>query len=130
LRRVEVAKTREDRVAVVVPHGVLFRGGKEGMIPKAMVEENLLDAVVGLPSNLFQTTSIPVAVLVFDRRREPGGAAGTRRDVFFIDASRDFQPGKNQNQLLDDHVDKIIGTHRAWADIERYARAVPIAEIA
>ncbi len=127
---VESAKAREGRVAVVVPHGVLFRGGKEGVIRKAVIEENLLDAVVGLPPNLFQTTSIPVAVLVFDRRREKGGTRAKRHDVFFIDASRDFQQGKNQNQLLDEHVDRIIKTHKARKDIERYARAVPVAEIA
>jgi len=127
---VEAAKTREGRVAVVVPHGVLFRGSREGVIRKAMIEENLLDAVVGLPPNLFQTTSIPVAVLLFDRRREKGGALEQRRDIFFIDASRDFQPSKNQNQLLDAHVEKIIATHRVRQDVERYARAVPLPEVA
>ncbi|MGQ0665261.1 MAG: type I restriction-modification system subunit M [Pseudomonadota bacterium] len=127
---IESAKAREGRVAVVVPHGVLFRGGKEGVIRKAVIEENLLDAVVGLPPNLFQTTSIPVAVLVFDRRREKGGTRAKRHDVLFIDASRDFQQGKNQNQLLDEHVDRIIKAHKARKDIERYTRAVPVAEIA
>jgi type I restriction enzyme M protein len=126
---IEAAKTREGRVAVVVPHGVLFRGGREGIIRKAMIEENLLDAVIGLPPNLFQTTSIPVAVLLFDRRRERSGALQKRHDIFFIDASRDFQPEKNQNQLLDMHVEKIIATHRARKDIERYARAVPVSEV-
>lgn len=127
---VEAAKTREGRVAVVVPHGVLFRGSREGVIRKAMITENLLDAVIGLPPNLFQTTSIPVAVLLFDRRREKDGALEERKDIFFIDASRDFQPGKNQNQLLDTHVEKIIATHSARQDVERYARAVPMAEVA
>ncbi|HVY21202.1 MAG TPA: type I restriction-modification system subunit M [Bauldia sp.] len=127
---IEAAKTREGRVAVVVPHGVLFRGGKEGIIRKTVIEENLLDAVVGLPQNLFQTTSIPVAVLLFDRRREKGGDFAKRRDVVFIDASRDFQPGKNQNQLLDEHVDRIVNTHSKRKDVERYARKVPVAEIA
>jgi type I restriction enzyme M protein len=114
---------------VVVPHGVLFRGGKEGIIRKAVIEENLLDAVIGLPANLFQTTTIPVAVLLFDRRREKGGALSDRRDIFFIDASRDFQQGKNQNQLLDNHVDRIVSTLRARKDVERYARAVPVEEV-
>jgi type I restriction enzyme M protein len=127
---VEAAKTREGRVAVVVPHGVLFRGGREGTIRKAMIEENLLDAVIGLPPNLFQTTSIPVAVLLFDRRRERSGALETRNDILFVDASRDFQPGKNQNQLLQGHVEKIIAAHRARNDVERYARAVPVTEVA
>jgi type I restriction enzyme M protein len=127
---IEAAKTREGRVAVVVPHGVLFRGSRERIIRKAMIEENLLDAVIGLPANLFQTTSIPVAVLLFDRRREKGGTLEQRQDIFFIDASRDFQPGKNQNQLLDSHVENIIATHRAREDVERYARAVPVSEVA
>lgn len=127
---VEAAKTREGRVAVVVPHGVLFRGAREGVIRKAMIEENLLDAVIGLPPNLFQTTSIPVAVLLFDRRRERGGLLEERRNVFFIDGSRDFQPSKNQNQLLDEHVSKIIAAHHAREDVARYARSVPIEEIA
>lgn len=127
---VEAAKTREGRVAVVVPHGVLFRGSREGLIRKAMIEENLLDAVIGLPPNLFQTTSIPVAVLLFDRRREKGGTLEKRKDIFFIDGSRDFQPGKNQNQLLDSHVERIIGAHRARKDVERYARSVPMLEVA
>ena len=127
---IESAKTREGRVAVVVPHGVLFRGGKEGLIRKAVIEENLLDAVIGLPANLFQTTSIPVAVLLFDRRREKGGALEDRRDVFFIDASREFQPGKNQNNLLDSHVARIVNTLHDRNNIERYSRAVPSAEVA
>lgn len=126
---IEAAKTREGRVAVVVPHGVLFRAGREGIIRKAVIEENLLDAVIGLPANLFQTTTIPVAVLLFDRRREAGGALAERRDVLFVDASRDFQQGKNQNQLLDDHVDRIVATLSARQDVERYARAVPVAEV-
>jgi type I restriction enzyme M protein len=71
---VEAALEKEGRVSVVVPHGVLFRGGAEGRIRQKMIEENLLDAVVGLPGNLFPTTSIPVAILVFDRSREKGGA--------------------------------------------------------
>jgi type I restriction enzyme M protein len=126
---IEAARTHEGRVAVVVPHGVLFRAGKEGIIRKAVIEENLLDAVIGLPPNLFQTTTIPVAVLLFDRRREKGGALADRRDIFFIDASRDFQQGKNQNQLLDSHVDRIISALAARKNVERYARAVPIDEV-
>ena len=126
---VETAKPKEGRVAVVVPHGVLFRGAREGMIRKAMIDENLLDAVVGLPANLFQTTSIPVAILVFDRRREAGGALQDRQDILFIDASRDFLPSKNQNQLLDRHVDRIVEAFHKRADEEKFARMVPVAEV-
>jgi len=74
------------RLAVVAPHGVLFRGGAEGRIRQKVIEENLLDAVIGLPANLFQSTAIAVAVMVFDRRRERGGILADRKDVFFIDA--------------------------------------------
>ena len=87
---IEVARRHTGRVAVIVPHGVLFRGGGEGRIRRALIEENLLDAVVGLPANLFTTTGIPVAVLVFDRSREQGGQNATRTDVLFIDASKEL----------------------------------------
>lgn len=127
---IESAKTRDGRVAVVVPHGVLFRAGKEGIIRQAVIQENLLDAVIGLPANLFQTTSIPVAILLFDRRRERGGSLQDRDGVLFIDASRDFQPGKNQNQLLDSHVARIVETLRSRQGIERFSRAVPRADVA
>ena len=91
---VEVAIEKEGRVAVVVPHGVLFRGNAEGRIREKLIKDNLLDAVIGLPGNLFPTTSIPVAVLIFDRSREKGGANQRRKGVLFIDASRDYQPGQ------------------------------------
>lgn len=126
---VEAAKTREGRVGVVVPHGVLFRGGAEGRIRQALIEENLLDAVIGLPSNLFPTTGIPVAILVFDRAREAGGAHEARRDVMIIDASRDYREGKRQNALDESHVTRIVETYRVRAAVERYSRPVPVSEI-
>ena len=126
---IEAAKTREGRVAVVVPHGVLFRGGKEGTIRKAVIGENLLDAVIGLPPNLFQTTSIPVAVLLFDRRREKGGVLEDRRNIIFVDASREFQQSKNQNQILDQHVERISAALQAREGIELYAREVATDEV-
>jgi len=96
---IEAALEKEGRVAVVAPHGVLFRGGAEGRIRRKLIEDNLLDAVIGLPANLFPTTGIPVAILVFDRSREKGGANEQRKDVLFVDASRDYDSGKNQNIL-------------------------------
>lgn len=127
---IETAKPKLGRVAVVVPHGVLFRGGSEGKIREAMIRENLLDAVIGLPSNLFQSTSIPVAVLVFDRRREKDGARAETTDVLFIDASRDFKQAKTQNILEAVHTARIIDTFSARKDVEKYARDVPATEIA
>jgi len=126
---IETALEKEGRVSVVVPHGVLFRGAREGLIRKHMIEENLLDAVIGLPANLFPTTSIPVAVLVFDRAREKGGIRQDRKDVIFIDASRDFVPGKNQNMLSAEHLDKIVHAYTTRTDIEKYAHAATIEEI-
>ena len=126
---VEIALPQEGRVVVVAPHGVLFRGSSEGRIRQKLIEENILDAVIGLPSNLFPSTSIPVAILVFDRSREKGGKNENRRDVMFIDGSRDFQPGKNQNALLDKHVEKIVQMYRERKDVPKYSRSVPIEEI-
>ena len=126
---VEVAKPRKGRVAVVVPHGVLFRGGAEGRIRQKLIEENLLDAVVGLPPNLFLTTGIPVAILVFDRSREAGGPNHERRDVLFIDASQKFQPGKNQNTLTEEHFDEIITVYKARKNKKSYAHVANLKEI-
>ena len=127
---IETALPQEGRVAVVVPHGVLFRGGAEGRIRRALIEENLLDAVIGLPGNLFPTTSIPVAILVFDRAREKGGAREDCRDVLFIDASRDYQSNKNQNALLDEHMAKVLTTFRARKPVDKYAHVASLEEIA
>ena len=126
---VEAALEKEGRVAVVAPHGVLFRGGAEGRIRRQFIEENLLDAVIGLPGNLFPTTSIPVAVLVFDRSRELGGANEQRKDVLFVDASRAYRAGKNQNALLDEHIEKIIAAYKRREDVDKYAHRAPFEEI-
>jgi type I restriction enzyme M protein len=126
---IEIALPKEGRVVVIAPHGVLFRGSSEGRIRQKLIEENLLDAVIGLPSNLFPSTSIPVAMLVFDRSREEGGANENRRDVMFIDASNEYQAGKNQNALLDEQVEKIVQVYRERKDVPKYARVAPLEEI-
>jgi type I restriction enzyme M protein len=127
---IETAKRQSGRVAVIVPHGVLFRGGAEGRIRQAMIEENLLDAVIGLPANLFTTTGIPVAILIFDRSREQGGANEARKDVLFIDASKEFTPGKTQNVMSDGHIAKVLETYRNRAEIGKYSHLASPAEIA
>lgn len=126
---IETAKVKEGRVAVIVPHGVLFRGAAEGRIRRALIEENILDAVIGLPAGLFQTTGIPVVILIFDRTREVGGKNENRKDVLFIDASREFVPGKNQNNISDDHIAKIVKTYRDRAEIEKYSHLALSQEI-
>ncbi|MCI5166401.1 MAG: type I restriction endonuclease subunit M, partial [Candidatus Electrothrix sp. GM3_4] len=126
---VETALEKQGRVAVVVPHGVLFRGAAEGRIRQKLIEENLLDAVIGLPGNLFPTTNIPVAILVFDRSREQGGAKEARQDVLFIDASREFVSAKNQNTLSEAHLTRIMATYTARAEEEKYAHLADVAEI-
>jgi len=113
------------RVGVVVPHGVLFRGAAEGKIRQAVIEENLLSGVVGLPANLFYGAGIPAALLIFDKSRKPGGKA----DVFFIDASREFEQGTNQNVLKPEHMDKIIETFRKRKVIEKYSYSATFDEI-
>jgi type I restriction enzyme M protein len=127
---VETALPGQGRVGVIVAHGVLFRGGAEGKIRRSSLEENLLDAVIGLPENLFFGTGIPAAILIFDRSREPGGANEERRHVLFIDASREFQPGKNQNLLRPEDIETIARVFHEREEIARYSRRVPLDEIA
>lgn len=127
---IEIAKRQTGRVAVIVPHGVLFRAGAEGRIRQQLIEENLLDAVVGLPANLFTTTGIPVAILIFDRSREEGGANEDRRDVLFIDASKAFTPGKTQNVMDEAHVAKVLETCSTRTEVERYSHRASPEEIA
>ncbi len=113
------------RVGVVVPHGVLFRGGQEGKIREAVIRENLLDGVIGLPANLFFGTGIPAALLVFDKSR-PAGRKGT---VLFIDASRDYGQSTNQNRLRPRDVEKIVTTFRQRLTMDKYSCLATFSEI-
>ncbi|MBU1626626.1 type I restriction-modification system subunit M [bacterium] len=126
---VETAKPKSGRVAVIVPHGVLFRGGAEGKIRQALLEENIIDAVIGLSSGLFQTTGIPVAILIIDRSREAGGVNEDRKDILFIEASKEFQAGKAQNTLSQANIDKIYNTYAKREEIEKFSRKVMSDEI-
>ena len=127
---IEIAKRQSGRVAVIVPHGVLFRGGSEGRIRQKLIEENLLDAVIGLPANLFTTTGIPVAILVFDRSREEGGPNEACKDVLFVDASKEFTPGKTQNLLEDKHIEKVLAAYAAREFVDKFAYVAGRDEIA
>lgn len=110
--------------AVVLPHGVLFRGAAEGVIRKYLIEEkNYLDAVIGLPANIFFGTSIPTCILVFKKCRKHDD------NVIFIDASNEFEKGKNQNHLSDEHVEKIVETYLNRETIDKYSYAATLDEI-
>jgi len=111
------------RVGVVVPHGMLFRGGQEGKIREAAIRENLLDAVIGLPANLFYGTGIPAALMIFDKSRKPG------REILFIDASREFEQSTNQNKLRPQDIEKIVSTFRKRQVIEKYSHLASFKEI-
>jgi len=114
LHMIEVMKPRSGRMAVVVPHGVLFRGAAEGRIRKQLIDENLLDVVIGLPEKLFYGTGIPAAVLVFRKKKQDD-------NVLFIDASRDYQDGKNQNFLRESDLQRILDTVKARKSVDKYA---------
>ncbi len=124
---VETALDGVGRVGVIVPHGVLFRGGAEGRIRRQLIEDNLLDLVVGLPPNLFYGTGIPAAILIFDKARK---GSRKRRSVLFIDASREFDQGTNQNRLTDENLAKICATYDAYEDVDKYAHAAQYDELA
>lgn len=126
---IETAKPKTGRVAVIVPHGVLFRGGAEGKIREQLLKENIIDTVIGLPAGLFQTTGIPVAVLVIDRSREKGGANENKKDVLFIEASKEFKQGKAQNTLTDENIARIFETYKQRRDVEKFSRKVGFDEI-
>lgn len=111
-------------MAVVLPHGALFRSGAEGQIRKYIIEkQNYLDAVIGLPSNLFYGTSIPATIMVFKKCRKDDD------DILFIDTSKEFEKGKNQNHLTDENVAKIFQTYKERKEIDKYSHLASIDEI-
>ena len=122
LHMIEVMKPAVGRMAVVAPHGVLFRGAAEGKIRAKLIDENLLDAVIGLPEKLFFGTGIPAAILVFRKRKADD-------KVLFIDASRDYADGKNQNALRPQDIQKIVETFCARQSVEKYAYLATVEEI-
>lgn len=113
---------REGTMAIVLPHGVLFRGAKESKIRQALLDNHQIDAIIGLPANLFYAASIPTIIMVLKRQRE-------KSDVMFIDASSDFQKGKNQNVLRQKDIEKIINAYKNRKDIDKYAHVASMDEI-
>lgn len=114
---------KEGTMAIILPHGVLFRGGAEERIRTKLLKDNHVDTVIGLPSNLFYSTGIPVCILVLKKCKK-------QDDVLFINASEQYKPGKKQNSLEEKHIDRIVKTYQFRPDnIEKYARRVSMEEI-
>lgn len=112
----------EGTMAIVLPHGVLFRGAAEGIIRQIIIEKNYLDAVIGLPANIFYGTSIPTTILVFKKNRQT-------KNILFIDASAEFEKVKNQNRLKPENIEKIVETYKKRQDAEKYAHVATLDEI-
>lgn len=115
----------DGRIAVLLPHGVLFRGGAEEEIRKYLIRDlNRLDAIIGLPANLFHGTNIPVVILVLRSKRN-----GNSGNIMFIDASKEYKAGKVQNELTDENIRKIVEAYEQRVDVERYAHVAAIDEV-
>ncbi len=112
----------EGTMAIILPHGVLFRGGAEARIRTKLLKDNNIDTVIGLPANLFFSTGIPVCILVLKKCKKPD-------DVLFINASEHFEKGKRQNRLLPENIDKIIDTYKHRKEEKRYSRRISMEEI-
>ena len=113
---------KEGTMAIILPHGVLFRGGAEERIRTKLLKDNNIDTVIGLPSNLFYSTGIPVCILVLKKCKKED-------DILFINAGEHYEKGKRQNSLEDKHIDKIVETYQNRYEIERYSRKVSMEEI-
>ncbi|MUH34805.1 SAM-dependent DNA methyltransferase [Zobellia amurskyensis] len=122
-----IAVLKQDgKAGVVLPHGTLFRSGTEGKIRKALLEADLVEGIVGLPSALFYNTGIPASIWIINKDK----TEAQKRKVTIIDASSDFKDGKNQNELLPEHVSKIVTAYDGAADVDKYMRIVDVKEIA
>lgn len=119
---IETLKPVTGRMGVVIPHGVLFRGSSEGKIREKLINENLLDAVIGLPEKLFYGTGIPAAILIFKKQKSDDS-------VLFIDASHEFKSGKNQNNLTEENIAKIVETYRTRESVDKYAYLATLQEV-
>lgn len=109
-------------MAIILPHGVLSRGGAEERIRSKLLKDGNIDTVIGLPANLFFSTGIPVCILVLKKCKKPD-------DVLFINASEHFEKGKRQNKLLPQHIEKIVSTYQFRKEENRYSRRVSMEEI-
>ena len=112
----------EGTMAIVLPHGVLFRGNAEGTIREILIKKNYVDTIIGLPANLFYGTSIPTVIIVLKRNKE-------NKDILFIDASQHFKKDKNKNTLTEDDINRILDAYTKREDIEKYSHVASSKEI-
>jgi type I restriction enzyme M protein len=121
-----IAVLKQDgKAGVVLPHGTLFRSGAEGKIRQALLEADIVEGIVGLPSALFYNTGIPASIWIINKNKP----AHLKNKLAIIDASSDYKEGKNQNELLETHLDKIITAYDAFKDVDKYMRLVDLSEI-
>lgn len=121
-----IAVLKQDgKAGVVLPHGTLFRSGVEGKIRQGLLDADLVEGIVGLPAGLFYNTGIPASIWIINKNK----AEAQKGKVIIIDASNDYKEGKNQNELLETHINKIVDAYDANADIDKYMRVVGIDEI-
>ncbi len=113
------------RAGIVLPHGALFRGGAEGKIRQGILEDDLVEAVIGLPSKLFYGAGIPACLFILNKKK----ATERRGKVFFVYGARDYQEGKNQNKLRPADIEKVVNAFRSYSAIEKYSRPVPLDKI-
>ena len=116
---------QEGKMGVVVPHGVLFRGGAEGRIREGICKEDIIEAVIGLPAQLFYGTGIPAAILIINKNKP----RERRGSILFIDGSQDYLEGKKQNKLRPEDIEKIVAAYNGYKDVPKYCRVVPLSEI-
>ena len=115
----------DGRMGVVLPHGILFRGGTEGKIREGLLQDDLVEAIVGLPAKLFYNTDIPASILVINKSK----AENLKNKVVFIDASSEYKSGKNQNTLTPENIKKIVDGYDGLEDIDKFMRVVEMSEI-
>jgi len=123
LHMIETAEPNAGKVGVVVPNGVLFRGSSEKSIRQKLIEENLLEAVIGLPTNLFYGVGIPAAIMVFNKDK------GVNTDVLFVDASKYYEEGKKQNKLREEDIDRMVDAYQKFENEDKYAYRATIDDI-
>src|SRR5208337_4135617 len=112
------------KAAVIMPHGVLFRGNTEADIRRNLIEKGVIKGIIGLPPNLFYGTGIPACIIVLDKE-----GTATRKGIFMIDASKGFMKDGNKNRLRHQDLHKIVDTFNKQIEIEKYSRMVPYSEI-